>query len=48
MTTKIDNSRLEEKLVIRREVIQKLNKPQIKVLELYAGKSVMWSILRDG
>lgn len=47
MATKIDNSHLEEKLVIRREVIQKLNKPQIKVLELYAGKSVMWSILMD-
>jgi hypothetical protein len=47
MATKTDNSKLEEKLIIRREVIAKVNKPKIKVIELYAGKSVMWSILRD-
>ena len=47
MATKTDNSKLEEKLIIRREVINKIDKPEIKVIELYAGKSVMWSILRD-
>lgn len=44
---KTDNSKLEEKLIIRREVIDKICKPEINVIELYAGKSVMWSILRD-
>jgi len=44
---KTDNSKLEEKLIIRREVIDKIGKPEINVIELYAGKSVMWSILRD-
>jgi hypothetical protein len=47
MATKTDNSKLQEKLIIRREVIAKLNKPKIKVIELYAGKSVMWSILKS-
>lgn len=44
---KTDNSKLEEKLIIRREVIRKIGKPEINVIELYAGKSVMWSILRQ-
>ena len=47
MAKKTDNSKLEEKLILRREVIDKIGKPEIKVIELYAGKSVMWSILRD-
>ena len=47
MATKTDNSKLEEKLIIRREVIEKVGKPKIKVVELYAGRSVMWGILRD-
>ena len=47
MATKTDNSKLEEKLIIRREVIEKIGKPKIRVLELYAGRSVMWGILRD-
>ena len=47
MATKTDNSKLEEKLIIRREVIEKIGKPKIKVIELYAGRSVMWGILRD-
>ncbi len=44
---KTDNSKLEEKLIIRREVIDKIGKQEINVVELYAGRSVMWGILSD-
>lgn len=43
---KTDNSHLTEKIMIRQEIIDLIGKPKINVLELYAGKGVLWSELK--
>lgn len=43
---KTDNSFFEEKKLLRQEVIDLLAKDEIRVLELYAGKSLMWNDLK--
>lgn len=43
---KTDNSRYYEKLKIRQMAICEIGKKKISVLELYAGKSVLWKELK--
>lgn len=45
MAKKTDNSRLEEKLKIRQEIIDK-TEGVVRVLECYAGKGVIWTELK--
>lgn len=45
MAKKTDNSRLEEKLKIRQEIIDKIE-GVVSVLECYAGKGIIWKELR--
>lgn len=43
---KTDNSFFEEKVILRQDVLDILDKKEISVLELYAGKSLMWKQLK--
>lgn len=43
---KTDNSFFEEKKALRQDVINLIAKDEIRVLELYAGKSLMWNDLK--
>ncbi len=43
---KTDNSYFEQKKALRQDVLDMLEKDEVKVLELYAGKSLMWNDLK--
>ena len=43
MALKTDNSHLEEKIILRINSINQINKSSISILECYAGNGVIWS-----
>lgn len=42
-----DNSQLEEKILLRINSIEKIDKQEIKVLECYSGDGVIWDMVRQ-
>lgn len=41
-----DNSHLEEKILLRLNSLEKIDKPEIKVLECFGGDGVVWGTLQ--
>lgn len=44
---KTDNSHIQEKLDIRLECVDGIAKDEIRVLELYAGKGILWTHVKN-
>jgi len=44
---KTDNSYIDEKINLRLEVVNKINKKNINVLECYSGKGLLWNQVKE-